>query len=135
MGGRPIEAYTFGNGEKQYLIVAGIHGGYEGNPIALANELITYIIDNPDVIPQDTTLYIIRDMNPDAEVRSDGEDGRVNDHGVDLNRNFPSDNWTADWDRKGYWILLFQLQLATTAAQNPKQSRDELHRQSQGSGR
>jgi predicted deacylase len=105
VGGRPIEAYTFGNGYKQYLIVAGIHGGYEGNTIALANELITYLIDNPDFIPSDTTLYIIRNMNPDAEVRSDDEDGRVNNHGVDLNRNFPSDNWTASWDRDGCWVL------------------------------
>jgi protein MpaA len=105
VAGRPIEAYTFGNGGKQYLVVAGIHGGYEGNTIALANELITYIIDNPDVIPSDATLYIIRDMNPDAEARSDDEDGRVNNHGVDLNRNFPSSNWTDDWDRDGCWIL------------------------------
>lgn len=102
--GRPIEAYTFGNGKKQYLIVAGIHGGYEGNTIALANELITYIVDNPDVIPEDVTLYIIRNMNPDGEARSDDVDGRVNNKGVDLNRNFPSDNWTADWDRDGCWI-------------------------------
>ncbi len=105
VAGRPIEVYTFGDGLKRYLIVAGIHGGYEGNTIALANELITYIIDHPDVIPSDVTLYIIRDMNPDAEARSDTEDGRVNDNGVDLNRNFPSDNWAADWDRDGCWIL------------------------------
>ena len=104
VAGRPIEVYTFGTGEQQYLIVAGIHGGYEGNTIALANELITYIIDHPDVIPGDVTLYIIRNMNPDGEARSDDVDGRVNDHGVDLNRNFPSDNWTADWDRDGCWI-------------------------------
>lgn len=106
VAGRPIEVYTFGTGENQYLIVAGIHGGYEGNTIALANELITYIIDNPDVIPDRVTLYIIRNMNPDAEARSNDIDGRVNDHGVDLNRNFPSDNWTADWDRDGCWIYL-----------------------------
>ena len=104
VAGRPIDAYTFGKGRKQYLIVAGIHGGYEGNTIALANELITHIIDNPDLIPDDVTLYIIRNMNPDAEARSDDEAGRVNEHGVDLNRNFPSDNWTADWDRDGCWI-------------------------------
>ena len=102
--GRPIEAYTFGHGEKQYLIVAGIHGGYEGNTIALANELIAYLVDNPDAIPSDVTLYIIRNMNPDAEARSDGVDGRVNNNGVDLNRNFPSDNWTKEWDRDGCWI-------------------------------
>jgi murein peptide amidase A len=104
VAGRPIEAYTFGNGGRQYLIVAGIHGGYEWNTIALANELIEYIIDNPDAIPKDVTLYIIRNMNPDAEARSHDVDGRVNNNGVDLNRNFPSDNWIAEWDRDGCWI-------------------------------
>src|SRR5512135_1146277 len=32
-GGRPIDAYRFGVGENEYLVVAGIHGGYEGNTI------------------------------------------------------------------------------------------------------
>ena len=104
VAGRSIEVYTFGTGGKQYLIVAGIHGGYEGNTIALANELITYLSDNPEVVPGDVTLYIIRDMNPDAEARSDDVDGRVNNNGVDLNRNFPSSNWAADWNRDGCWI-------------------------------
>ena len=104
VSGRPVEAYTFGTGSKQYLVVAGIHGGYEGNTIALANELIKYIIDNPDVIPANATLYIIRDMNPDAEARSNDVDGRVNNNGVDLNRNFPSSNWVADWNRDGCWV-------------------------------
>lgn len=103
-GGRPIDVYTFGSGERQYLIVAGIHGGYEGNTIGLANELIRYLIDHPETIPSDATLYIIRNMNPDGEARSDGVDGRVNNRGVDLNRNFPSANWTADWDRDGCWV-------------------------------
>jgi len=104
LAGRPIEVYTFGVGEKEYLIVAGIHGGYEWNTIALANELITHINENPGAIPTDVTLYIIRNMNPDGEARDHGVDGRVNNNGVDLNRNFPSDNWTAEWDRDGCWI-------------------------------
>ena len=104
LAGRPIEVYTFGAGEKEYLIVAGIHGGYEWNTIALANELITHINEHPEVIPTDTTLYIIRNMNPDGEARAHGVDGRVNNNGVDLNRNFPSENWTSQWDRDGCWI-------------------------------
>jgi len=104
LAGRPIEAYTFGDGENQYLIVAGIHGGYEWNTIALANELIEHINDNSDVVPDDVTLYIIRNMNPDGETRSHDVDGRANNNGVDLNRNFPSENWTAEWDRDGCWI-------------------------------
>ena len=104
LAARPIEVYTFGAGEKEYLIVAGIHGGYEWNTIALANELITHINENPGAIPTDVTLYIIRNMNPDGETRAHGVDGRVNNNGVDLNRNFPSENWTEEWDRDGCWI-------------------------------
>ena len=104
VAGRPIDVYTFGSGEREYLIVAGIHGGYEANTIALANELIRYLNENPEIIPHDTTLHIIRNMNPDGEARANGVDGRVNNHGVDLNRNFPSKNWAEDWDRDGCWI-------------------------------
>ena len=100
VSGRPIEVYTFGQGPKQRMIVAGIHGGYEWNTIALADQLMDYINNNPDVIPSDVTLYVLRDLNPDGDARDHGIDGRVNDHGVDLNRNFPV-NWTATWDRTG----------------------------------
>jgi protein MpaA len=104
LAGRPIEVYQFGNGEREYLIVAGIHGGYEWNTIALANEMIEYLNKNPGAIPSDATLYIIRNMNPDGEARAHDVEGRVNNNGVDLNRNFPSENWVADWDRDGCWI-------------------------------
>src|SRR5688572_1716152 len=102
VSGRPIEVYAFGNGPNQRMIVAGIHGGYEWNTIALADELILYINENPDVIPDDVTLYILRNLNPDGDARDHGYDGRVNDHGVDLNRNFPT-NWAATWNRNGCW--------------------------------
>ncbi|MBK9927365.1 MAG: DUF2817 domain-containing protein [Anaerolineales bacterium] len=103
-GGKYIDVYTFGTGEKEYLIVAGIHGGSEWNTVALADQLIIYINDNPEIIPADTTLYIIRNMNPDGEARSHDVDGRVNNNGVDLNRNFPTQNWVADWNRDGCWV-------------------------------
>jgi len=104
LAGRPIEVYTFGTGRYEYLIVAGIHGGSEWNTVALANELITHINNHPEVIPDDTRLYIIRNINPDGEARAHGVDGRVNNNGVDLNRNFPTQNWVADWNRDGCWI-------------------------------
>lgn len=104
VSGRPIEVYTFGQGEKQRMIVAGIHGGYEWNTIALADQLITYINEHPEVIPSDVTLYILRDLNPDGDARSHDEFGRVNAHGVDLNRNFPV-NWATTWDRSGCYDL------------------------------
>jgi Zinc carboxypeptidase len=104
VSGRPIELYTFGNGKKQHAIVAGIHGGYEWNTIALADQLILYLNDHPEVIPKDITLYIIRNMNPDGDARDHGVDGRVNNHGVDLNRNFPV-NWVKEWNHDNCWNL------------------------------
>ncbi len=110
---RPIEVYTFGQGEKQRMIVAGIHGGYEANTIALAEQLILHINDHPEIIPSDVTLYILPNLNPDGEVREHGINGRVNEHGVDLNRNFPA-NWVAEWDRNGCWNYV-----PTTAGKAP----------------
>ena len=43
VSGRTIEVHTFGKGEKEKMIVAGMHGGYEWNTIALAAELLKYI--------------------------------------------------------------------------------------------
>jgi len=102
VSGRPLETYTFGQGERQVMIVAGIHGGYEGNTTRLADELILYIVEHPEIIPSDAKLYILRNMNPDGAARGNDIHARVNDHGVDLNRNFPV-NWQAEWDRKGCW--------------------------------
>jgi predicted deacylase len=102
VSGRPLEVYRFGQGERQVMIVAGIHGGYEWNTIALADELITHVNENQEIIPSDVTLFILRNMNPDGDARAHTIEGRVNDHGVDLNRNFP-ENWLAEWDRDGCW--------------------------------
>jgi predicted deacylase len=103
--GRPIQVFKFGNGPIERLIVAGIHGGYEWNTIALADELLTYLTLNPEQIPAEVTLYILRALNPDGEAASHGYEGRANSRGVDLNRNWPSD-WQADWPREGCWNYL-----------------------------
>ncbi|MEW5941594.1 MAG: M14 family metallopeptidase [Chloroflexota bacterium] len=100
---RPIEVYTFGQGEKQRMIVAGIHGGYEWNTIALADLLITYLDAHPEAVPSDITLYVLRNLNPDGDATGHKtKEGRSNANGVDLNRNFPT-NWAAEWNRDGCW--------------------------------
>ena len=103
--GRYLEVFQFGSGNIERLIIAGIHGGYEWNTIALADALIQYLKDHPELVPPDQTLYILRSLNPDGEARSHGIKGRANEHGVDLNRNFP-DHWRADWSREGCWNYL-----------------------------
>jgi len=103
--GLPLEVYTFGSGEHERMIVADIHGGDEWNTRNLANQLIQYLNQNPQIVPEEVTLYILPSLNPDGEVRSHNKYGRVNGNGVDLNRNFPV-NWRAEWDRAGCWNYL-----------------------------
>ena len=102
IGGRPIEVWRFGTGPVHRMIVAGIHGGYEWNTTALADELIAHLEENPELIPHTVTLFILRSLNPDGLARALGIDGRVNSNGVDLNRNFPV-NWADDWNRTLCW--------------------------------
>lgn len=103
--GRLLEVYRFGHGERERLIVANIHGGYEWNTADLADELINYLDEHPDVVPADTTLYILRSLNPDGYARSHDIYGRVNGNGVDLNHNFPY-HWKKEWNRDGCWNYL-----------------------------
>lgn len=103
--GRPLEIYTFGTGGSERLIIAGIHGGYEWNTIQLAQELISHIQENPEIIPPDVKLYILPSLNPDGESRARGIHGRANENGVDLNRNFPA-QWQAEWPLTGCWSYL-----------------------------
>ncbi len=103
--GRQLNVYTFGSGEHQRMIVADIHGGDEWNTMTLANQLIQYLNQYPDLIPDDATLYILPSLNPDGEARAHNKYGRLNHNGVDLNRNFPV-NWKAAWDRGGCWNYL-----------------------------
>ena len=118
VAGRPLEVYQFGSGPTQKMIIAGIHGGYEWNTIALADELIGYLESHPEVIPPDQTLYFLRAFNPDGYERSRGFGGRANDNNVDLNRNFPS-NWQPDWPRAGCWDYI-PIEGGSSAASEPE---------------
>ncbi len=102
--GRDIEAYRFGNGETHLLFVGGIHGGYEWNSVVLAYDFIDYFTANQDVVPDNITVSIIPNANPDGVFKVTGLEGvieleqvvenveaslgRFNANGVDLNRNF-----------------------------------------------
>ena len=115
---RPLEVWRFGRGERKYLVVAGIHGGYEVNTIDLADDLITYFSRKPDAVPSDATLFILRSLNPDGEALRHKKEGRANAHDVDLNRSFPV-GWSSTWDRDGCWDLL-ELNAGTHAASEPE---------------
>jgi len=103
--GQSIEVFRFGYGTKERMIVAGVHGGYEWNTIALADELIEYLSLHPELIPGGVRLFILRSLNPDGESRSLGITGRANENGVDINRNFPA-YWQGEWNPDGCWNWL-----------------------------
>lgn len=112
--GRKIEAVTFGVGEDHLLFVGGIHGGYEWNSILLAYKIIDFLEENKETIPENLTISIVPNANPDGLFKviqkegrftssdiatdSDTAPGRFNANGVDLNRNFP-----CKWSPVGTW--------------------------------
>ena len=116
VAGRDIAAYTFGTGSTTVLFVGGIHGGYEWNSILLAYTMIDHFAATPSDIPEDVTVHIIPNLNPDGLFEATGLEGRfaatdipardihtagigrMNANGIDLNRNFdckwaPESTW------------------------------------------
>jgi LysM repeat protein len=111
--GRPIEAYTFGDGPNTLIFVGAHHGGYEWNTAVLAYEVIDYLEANPGVVPVAVTAHIIPAANPDGIYEVTGKVGRFratdvfdidtfsarfNANNVDLNRN-----WDCDWTANAFW--------------------------------
>ncbi len=92
VNGRTIEVYAFGSGSWRVLIIGGVHGNEHGGPVA--RELVKYLEQHPEDVPGGVFLQIIPSANPDGEVAGT----RSNARGVDINRNFPSQNWSSDLD-------------------------------------
>lgn len=85
--GRVIEASRLGSGGKKVLFVATHHGDEEG--AAILNRLINYLAYNYETVSQNTSVWVIPVLNPDGQAR----DTRYNAHGVDLNRNYATNDW------------------------------------------
>lgn len=88
--GYDIMASVYGSGAKHVLVFGGIHGD-EPHTTVLARALAVNI--NQSTLPSNLTLVIVPDVNPDGLMAST----RVNANGVDINRNFPSRTWRADY--------------------------------------
>ena len=86
--GRPITAYQFGNGPSMVLCIGAMEGN-EQNSSKLLSQWITNVDANPNKIPSYRTLVIIPTINPDGFAA----DRRLNADGIDLNRNFPANDW------------------------------------------
>lgn len=114
-GGEVITAYHFGTGETELLFIGGIHGGYSWNTSLLAFELIDWLEENQDKVPENVKVTIIPVLNPDglkvvtgttglfkASAVNTAESvritGRFNANEVDINRNF-----NCEWESVGTW--------------------------------
>lgn len=112
-GGHDITAYRFGDGDTHLMFVAGLHGGYDWNTIKLADRMVNWFNDNPSVIPDNVSVTVIPNLNPDglettvgttslafsrADVADNTIPGRFNANDVDLNRNFD-----CNWQSQGTW--------------------------------
>jgi murein tripeptide amidase MpaA len=114
-GGATIRAHHFGTGEKEVLLVGGIHGGYSWNTSLLAFEVIDWLSANPEEVPENVTVTVIPVLNPDGLEKVTGTTGRFvasdvdasqsvrvagrfNANDVDLNRNFD-----CEWQESGVW--------------------------------
>jgi len=102
---RPLEIFQFGSGPRDIMIVAGIHGGYEWNTIALADELIKFLDQRPEIIPARVSLHILRALNPDGARLRSNPWGRGNANNVDLNRNWDS-HWSKDVPKPYCWDVI-----------------------------
>lgn len=88
--GREVFAKVFGAGEKTVLIIGGFHGN-ELNGVELALAFGEYLEEEGDV-PAGVRAVVVPVLNPDALVRQQ----RMNVNNVDINRNFPTVNWTPE---------------------------------------
>lgn len=85
---RPILALEKGSGDKTTIIFGGFHGD-EMLGVELVLAYAEYLNADENT-PSDSKVLIIPALNPDGLVRGT----RTNARDVDINRNFPTSNWT-----------------------------------------
>ena len=90
-----MEVTRVGSGDQVALVVIGGIYGDEVNTGALVRSLMAKYVSAPELVSHRFTLYFLPTMNPDGW--ADGT--RSNANNIDLNRNWPTDDWQADTAR------------------------------------
>jgi hypothetical protein len=85
--GRPLEAWTVGDGPARVYVVGGIHGD-ERAAAGASPDLLAALAADP---PPGVTVRWVIDANPDGTAAGT----RDNAAGVDLNRNWPAPDFVA----------------------------------------
>lgn len=84
--GKPLIAYSLGNGPNVTLICGAFHGNEAGSAVVVA-QLLGYLRQHPEQLIG-CRVVLVPQVNPDGLAAGQ----RANARGVDLNRNFPG-NW------------------------------------------
>lgn len=95
-GGNPIDLHLSSeNPTHPILLIGGVHGD-EPEGVHVAEKTLDLLVNPPrhlESAPQ-TPWALITCLNPDGYLKTPRT--RMNASGVDLNRNFPSKDWTPD---------------------------------------
>lgn len=86
---KQMEVARFGGGPSRILVIAGIHGD-EPQSVQLAHTLIDEFKFHRALLRESVELVIVPKANPIGY----REKTRGNARGVDLNRNFPTSDWS-----------------------------------------
>lgn len=96
--GRQIDLYSQDpDSIGDVLMIGGVHGD-EPEGVKLATEMLAWLQKNHKT----TKLHpwtLITDINPDGSSNNQ----RTNGNGVDLNRNFPTQDWSSSFEQKRYF--------------------------------
>ncbi len=90
IAGRELRYWVFGSGTETVLILGGMHGD-ETSSTEVAYDLIEWCCDHPADLGE-CKVVIAPEVNPDGNAAGT----RRNARDVDLNRNFPAQNWSAE---------------------------------------
>jgi len=96
----PLIFVHFGDSEKNCVLFLGAVHGDELPTVYLMLKLAHYIKDNPQIF-KNKCIVIAPLVNPDGFLSSNPQ--RVNANGIDINRNFPTKDWSAEALKK--WRL------------------------------
>jgi protein MpaA len=89
VGGLPIHCQELGSGDNVLMVIATIHGN-EAAGTPLVAQFTAWLRTHPKEL-QGRKVVIVPVANPDGMAAGK----RLNQRGVDLNRNFPAGNWGA----------------------------------------
>jgi protein MpaA len=87
--GRPIEAIRFAKEKPTLMLSAGLHGDEVEGVITCTQILGQLLATKPEILNK---LVIVPILNPDGFAQH----SRCNANNVDLNRNFPSSDWSPE---------------------------------------